>query len=341
MHDQTKRLGHDHPIATPTQMVQLNRPNFTRLSLYTRLASSILDGTHNVEEVANLLVDVRFIEIPQAFADAIVDASKGSSVHGLEERFSHLVQYVAFVAFGTTERNAIPSWFLQNYECFLAAMVHRLLVVFTANWHIGCLRSKSSESVKSQASRAFEMALALTAGAKSYLSLDCLAQSSGAHAILTVCNHSRYQFLSLSTPLPPIYCLFMDVLAKEILRTAKAMDAVDATTAFGYFASTRLWRTFAQNCIQRTELNLEAVAQLERDVTAASSRKRKSSPTGPTNSPTPPSSPTRSPTTPIRPSLLLTPPVKRPAARPPSRVVCSLKTVSMPFLEYSERKGMS
>jgi len=314
-------------------MAQNSRSNYTRLTLYTRLATSILRGTHNADEVSNLLVDVRFIEIPQAFADAIVDVAGGEEVaDGLEARFSHLVQYVAFVAFGTTERNAIPSWFLQNYECFLAAMVHRLLVVYTANWHIGCHRVNSAAAVKVQARRAFEMALALTAGAKSYLSLDCLSKSSGAHAMLAVCNHSRYQFLSLCKPMPHMYCLFMDVLAKEILTTTDRLDITDGQTAFGYFASTRMWRTFAQNCMMgETGLKFESIAKLERDVTAAldaTSRKRKApssmpSP-GPTDSPSRPSTPTGSPTTPEK-----------------RRVVCPFKKASRPFSELYERKEVA
>lgn len=331
-------------------MSQNGRSNYTRLSVYKRLASSILKGTHNEDEVANLLVDVRFIEIPQAFADAIEDAAEEAvNVHGLEARFSHLVQYVAFVAFGTTERNAIPSWFLQNYECFLAAMLHRLLVLFIAKWHVGCFRSDRAVAVRNQARRAFEMALALTAGAKSYLSLDCLSKSSGAHAVLVVCNHSRYQFLSRSKPVPLMYCLFMDVLAEAILATADQRDSVDVSTAFGYFASTRMWRSFAQNCMDGTEFRFKAIEQLERDVTvalAAASRKRKApSPSrtpspGPMNSPSRPSTPTGSPTTPRREWTASTPPEKR-------RVVCSAQTVSKPFLdlyernERNERKGVA
>ena len=328
-------------------MSQSGRSNYTRLSLYTRLAKSILEGTHNADEVANLLVDVRFIEIPQAFADAIADAAEESvNVHGLEARFSHLVQYVAFVAFGTTERNAIPSWFLQNYECFLAAMLHRLLVLFVSKWHVGCFRGDRAAAVRNQARRAFEMAIALTAGAKSYLSLDCLTKSSGAHAVLVVCNHSRYQFLSRSNPMPHMYCLFMDVLAKEILATADERDPTNVQTAFGYFASTRMWRTFAQSCVEKAESPFKAIEQLERDVTAASaapdiaSRKRKApspppppSP-GPMDSPSRPSTPTNSPTTPRRAWTASTPPEKR-------RAVCPLKAVSEPVLELYERRGVA
>ena len=71
-------------------MSQSGRSNYTRLSLYTRLAKSILEGTHNADEVANLLVDVRFIEIPQAFADAIADARKRAAVETkLHQKLRH------------------------------------------------------------------------------------------------------------------------------------------------------------------------------------------------------------------------------------------------------------
>ena len=117
--------------------------NQTRLRLYENLATKILEGTHKVSEAANLLVDVRFSEIPQAFANAIVSAAHHGVQCNLQDRFAHLLEYTTFVAFGTIERNAIPSWFLQNYECFLAACLHMLLVEYNRLIEMRCFGSVS------------------------------------------------------------------------------------------------------------------------------------------------------------------------------------------------------
>ena len=158
--------------------------NQTRLRLYEKLAIGILEGTHKVREAANLLVDVRFSEIPQAFANAIAFVAHRGAQCDVRDRFAHLLEYTTFVAFGTTERDAIPSWFLQNYECFLAASLHMLLTKYDIAVKFRLQTSGRQGACVAEARRAFQIAFDLCAGAKNYLSLDCLEASKGAQAVL-------------------------------------------------------------------------------------------------------------------------------------------------------------
>ena len=247
--------------------------NQTRLHLYENLATGILKGTHKVGEAANLLVDVRFSEIPQAFANAIVEAARDGGVRcDLQDRFAHLLEYTTFVAFGTIERNAIPSWFLQNYECFLAACLHMLLIEYNRLIEMRCFGFQESEQERkaarvAEARRAFGIAFDLCAGAKNYLSLDCLEASKGAHAVLVVCNHSRYQFLRCSRP-PVAFRVFMDTLASRIMDETELWDVANTEVALGYFASTRTWQEFAQLCMAGTE-DTPYLARLQGEVRRA------------------------------------------------------------------------
>lgn len=232
-------------------------PNYTRLELYYEMACTILMNVQHTETVANLMVDVRFSEIPQAFAKAISAYAKGDAVGraaGLAERFAILMEHVTFVAFGTTEREAVPSWFFQNYEGFLAACMHKLLVQYSTTFVVRSARmdDEGRRALAREAWRAFDMAFELCAGAKNYLSLDCLVHSTKAHAVLAVCNHSRYDFLQASKA-SHAHVQFMDLLSLHVLFDAPAAqrDVTDVRTSFGYFAGTRMWRNFASSCAWR------------------------------------------------------------------------------------------
>ena len=232
-------------------------PNYTRLELYYEMACTILMNVQHTETVANLMVDVRFSEIPQAFAKAISAYAKGDEVvraAGLAERFAILMEHVTFVAFGTTEREAVPSWFFQNYEGFLAACMHKLLVQYSTMFVVRSARmdDEGRRALVREAGRAFEMVFELCAGAKNYLSLDCLVHSTKAHAVLAVCNHSRYDFLHVSKA-SHAHVEFMNLLSMHVLNdaTPAQRDVTDVRTSFGYFAGTRMWRNFASSCAWR------------------------------------------------------------------------------------------
>ena len=232
-------------------------PNYTRLELYYEMACTILMNVQHTETVANLMVDVRFSEIPQAFAKAISAYAKGDTTEraaGLAERFALLLEHVTYVAFGTTEREALPSWFFKNYEGFLAACMHKLLVQYSTTFVVRSARmdDEGRRALMREARRAFEMAFELCAGAKNYLSLDSLVHSTKAHAVLAVCNHSPYDFLHASKA-SHAHVQFMDLLSMHVLNDAAPAqrDVTDMRTSFGYFAGTRMWRNFATSCAWR------------------------------------------------------------------------------------------
>ena len=301
--------------------------NQTRLRLYEKLAIGILEGTHKVSEAANLLVDVRFSEIPQAFANAIAFVAHRGAQCDVRDRFAHLLEYTTFVAFGTTERDAIPSWFLQNYECFLAASLHMLLTKYDIAVKFRLQTSGRQGACVAEARRAFQIAFDLCAGAKNYLSLDCLEASKGAQAVLVVCNHSRYQFLRRTRP-STVFCAFMDEIAARILDETEDCDVANTQHAFGYFASTRTWQEFAQLCVAGAEY-MPHLARLQDTVRCARKRSRPCSPEVVER----PSTPTDRPTSATD---ACTPPqlVKRRA------VAASLGGPAKPFLDLVERIGV-
>ena len=106
--------------------------NAERWSLYRGMFERFLRGctvdadTRNMR--ANLMVDIRWTEVPRAFARCLVDESQAATVRPLALDFEQLVGQAATVAFGTRDHAQIPSWFLQNYECFLVLTLHELFV---------------------------------------------------------------------------------------------------------------------------------------------------------------------------------------------------------------------
>lgn len=242
-------------------------PNLTRLNLYADLAEKILSNTHSAAVASNLLLDIRFSEIPHAFATAIIAAAKGGDVPDLEERFANLMDFVTFMAFGTTERDAIPSWFLQNQESFLAACLHRVLREYSVLHDMVSGRGDGTKT-RMEAERALKMVFALCSGSKAYLSLDCLATSTKSHAVLTVANHSRYDFLKMSDPCP-IYMTFMNMLAELVLTETWTRDVTNVQTAFGYFSGAQMWRRFSRNCIDQSTSRSGWVVMLEEEVSNA------------------------------------------------------------------------
>ena len=107
------------------------RYNLDRLRLYEDLFDAVLEGKHSEPVAINLLIDIRWLEVPRALASCIYDASARGPVRPLAADFAHLASRAAEVAFGTCAHAEIPSWYLQNNECFLASCLHKLLSAFT------------------------------------------------------------------------------------------------------------------------------------------------------------------------------------------------------------------
>lgn len=234
--------------------------NVERLKLYEALFDRVLAGEHSDAVAANLLVDIRWADVSRAFADCLCRRSRAGPIRPLAADYGHLVGRAAEVAFGTRAHARIPSWFLQNNECFLASTLHKLLVAF-----------ERRPAAPLQMHRAFAALFEVAEALKPYLGLRELASSTGAHALMCAAAHARYDFLGQSVR----YCAssslcLAEMLAERILES----DAPEASPAFAFFARSTRWQTFAKanlGCFSEEE----SFARLQRMVEAhASLRKR-------------------------------------------------------------------
>jgi len=249
--------------------------NEVRFEVYHTLARAFFFQTHHPVRTATMMLDVRFPEVPRAFASALVAAAgrhpnqlpsvpQGSAI-GVA--FEEVLVRTTQQAFGTSERDAVPSWFLQNYEYFFSELLRELLALFDRHATL----MDSELEYPDQLRRVFAMAFEMCAGARRWLSLDCLAASTGAHAVLAVCNHCAADRLDLCAPASLHRVVFMDELARRILAEDPApRDVLNAQRAFGYYAGSERWRAFAAQCAcWRDGSQTKWVRTLEREVTCA------------------------------------------------------------------------
>lgn len=227
--------------------------NEVRFEAYHALARAFFFQTHHPTTAATMMLDVRFPEVPRAFASALVAAAgrhpnqvpsvpSGSAVGAA---FEEVLVRTTQQAFGTSERDAVPSWFLQNYEYFFSELLRELLALYDR--YTALLGGEPSPPCELR--RVFAMAFDMCAGARRWLSLDCLAASTGAHAVLAVCNHCAVDRLDLRAPASIHRVAFMDELARRILAEDPApRDVLNAQRAFGYYAGSERWRAFATQC---------------------------------------------------------------------------------------------
>jgi len=227
--------------------------NEVRFEVYHTLAEAFFFQTHHPVRTATMMLDVRFPEVPRAFASALVAAAgrhpnlppsvpQGSAVGAA---FEEVLVRTTQQAFGTSERDAVPSWFLQNYEYFFSELLRELLAFFDRYATLTDSKLESPDQLRSVFAMAFEMC----AGARRWLSLDCLAASTGAHAVLAVCNHCAADRLDMRAPASLHRVTFMDELARRVLAEDPApRDVLNAQRAFGYYAGSERWRAFAAQC---------------------------------------------------------------------------------------------
>ena len=242
--------------------------NLVRFDAYRRCATEFVHGeVYDMHELANMLHDLRWTEVPRAFSVALYNAArKGPLRPGLGIEFKQLLAYVTFLAFGSTEREVVQPWFLKNWDDFFVACVDGIL----------CLNNRADDVLKRRETilrRAFGGVLTLVEGARRYMSLDRLAESSAVHALLVAAGHARGSFLwhghlqlgGDATDVPTVHAnaasrsmtlahlLLMDVIAEAILVTGDT-EVVSWERAFGHYAGSLRWRTYAQRCkVYRTD----------------------------------------------------------------------------------------
>ena len=211
---------------------------------------------------ANLLIDIRWPEVSRALADNVCElcAIEDYTIRPIAHDIARLVGRAATIAFGTCRHEAIPSWFLQNYECLLAATLHKMLVRFVTIANV-------SESTRR---RAFSVLLDIAEGLRGFVGLRYVAESTGAHALMSAVANSRYDFLSKEAVIVhPTERIFVNVLAEKIL--ADPNRAMDERSAFCFFARSNRWRSFAAACLDREGL-VGPLAQLLAEVVLITER---------------------------------------------------------------------
>lgn len=245
--------------ANPDSLVTYNR---VRFDAYRRCANEFVIGeTYDCNELANMLHDLRWPEVPRAFSVALYNAAcLGPLRPGLARNFKELLEYVTFLAFGSAERDVVQPWYLKNWDDFFVSCVEGIL---SLNNRADNVLLKRETVVR----RAFRGVLTLVEGARGYMSLDRLVHSSAAHALLVAAGHSAHSFvwngwvqLGGDVDGVPVGCVrdakrqmtlahafLMDEVAKSIL-DAQSFDVLSWDHAFGHFAGSQKWRSFAERC---------------------------------------------------------------------------------------------
>ena len=236
--------------------------NLVRFNAYRRCATAFVNGAvYDMHELANMLHDLRWAEVPRAFSVALYEAArKGPLRPGLRFEFKQLIAYLTFLAFGSTEREVVQPWFLKNWDDFFVSCVDGILRLNNRPDNVILRREEILR-------RAFGGVLTLVEGARRYMSLDRLTESSAVHALLVAAGHSRGSFLwhgyvqfggdesvaqeahsgEADRPLTLAHLILMDVIAEAILATGDT-EVVTWERAFGHYAGSVKWRAYAQRC---------------------------------------------------------------------------------------------
>jgi len=268
--------------------------NRVRFDAYRRCACEFVTGeTYDANELANMLHDLRWVEVPRAFSVALYNAArKGPLRPGLARNFKELLEYVTFLAFGSAEREVVQPWYLKNWDDFFVSCVSGIL----------SLNARSDEVLLKREAvvrRAFSGVLTLVEGARGYMSLDRLTHSSAAHALLVAAGHASHSFLwngwtqlggevdgvpagcvnDANRKMTLAHTFLMDEIARSIL-DGQNFNVLSWDHAFGHFAGSTKWRSFAERCklyasrIPSNLANISSVRLLEYEVEDAYRRAR-------------------------------------------------------------------
>ena len=275
--------------------------NEERYDLYYDMFTDLLHGHHDgdarVETIrANLMIDIRCPEVSRALADVVcrLCGYHCHTIRPLAHDVGRLMARAATIAFGSSCHPEIPSWFLQNNECLLAATLHKMLVEFvTSNDFV-------VQYTDAMMDKAFCALLDIAEGMRNYVGLAYIAESTGAHALMSAVTNSKYDFLSKDAQfLHRSERIFASVMAERIM--ADPNRAMELRSGFCFFARSGRWREFASACVDRDGL-ATPLAQLMAEVDWATKQQTKAEPCRPCS----PASPDR--------------PIRRTRARTPTKL---------------------
>jgi len=222
--------------------------NCDRELLYEDMFRDLVEGNCAGDEAtenmrANLLVDVRWPEVAKSFSIMLLYAAMDDEpIRPLADDFERFVGRAATIAFGSSRHADIPSWFLQSYEGFLASSLHKTL----QHWNG---ESKDSVWQRKWAKHELLALFDVAKGLRSYVGLSYLSQSTGAHVLMSAVANAKYDFLAVETNrLSYGHQALADVLAQELLKDPN--HALEAESAFCFFARSARWRAFANRCVE-------------------------------------------------------------------------------------------
>lgn len=248
--------------------------NAERLGIYTDLFTRLVRGwgdDADAESVmVNLLINTRWPEVSRAFVDCLGREGAIGEIRPLARDVERLVGRAATTAFGTRAHAEIPSWFLQNYESFLVMSLHRLFVEYYTwdNWTNPVMH------------RCFRALFDVAEGLRCFLGLPYLAESTGAHALMSAVAHAQCDMLKWAAE--PVRCPelhFANELAERIL--ADPNRALEVQSAFCFFARSERWRAFAKACASSSAHDPDCpLARLLVEVEAARARQAASASPG-------------------------------------------------------------
>ena len=255
--------------------------NMERLQIYLEMFTALVQGKHegdvDVQDAhANLLIDIRWPDVAKALAQVLYHESGGDTIRPLRGDFERLASKAALAAFGTSNHAEIPSWFFQNFECFLAATLHKLIGHFR-----NALGPRLSTEQRRRAALAFDALVGVAEGLRSYVGLDYLRGSTGVHVLMSAVHNAKCNFLNeMVNPSPRCSALiFSNVLASHILADPNRELVVGSS--FCFFARSDRWRGFANACHCASVSNDAANAPLTRLLREVDEARRRTAATPP------------------------------------------------------------
>ena len=287
--------------------------NEERYDLYYEMFTDLMRGYNECDANAeltraNLMIDIRWPEVSRALADSVCTLCGYNcyTARPLAHDVGRLMSNAATIAFGTSRHSEIPSWFLQNNECLLASTLHKMLVQFVTSDEFFL------QYTDTMMQKAFCVLLDIAEGMRSYMGLQYLAESTGAHALMSAVTNSRYDFLSRdSQVLHRCERVFANVLAGRIV--ADPNRTMELRSAFCFFVRSKRWREFAGVCLNCDGL-VGPLAQLLVEADLATKRVAEAENAG-SGSPCPATGSLQAATSPTR----LDRPIRRARAQTPTK----------------------
>lgn len=237
------------------------------LQMFTELVRGGLEGDAEAEDACiNLLVDIRWPDVPKALAHVLFNEAHGDGIRPLAGTFERLVGRAALAAFGTTSHTEIPSWFFQNFECLLASTLHKLLGYFR-----NALGPPLNAAQRKCAETALEALMDVAKGLRSYVGLGYLSQSTGVHVLMSAVHNAKCDLLKEVVKTGPrcAALILADLLSRHVLADPKRELVVESS--FCFFARSDRWRTFAAACHNQGLLH-NPLSELLREVGEARQR---------------------------------------------------------------------